>query len=89
MLNRQAQMEVWSSDFATPISVWLPGLFNPMGYVTACLQVTARFKALPLDTMASHEEMRAAVLDLAAKKLQGSTHPVVQSLLAAATRTAT
>ena len=33
--------------------------------------------------MASHEEMRAAVLDLAAKKLQGSTHPVVQSLLAA------
>ena len=41
------------------------------------------FKALPLDTMASHEEMRAAVLDLAAKKLQGSTHPVVQSLLAA------
>ena len=36
-----------------------------------------------MDTMASHEEMRAAVLDLAAKKLQGSTHPVVQSLLAA------
>merc|ERR1719238_2139408 len=53
MLNRQAQMEVWSSDFATPISVWLPGLFNPMAYNTAITQVTARRTGNALDKMAS------------------------------------
>lgn len=32
-------------------SVWIAGLYNPMGYVTACLQMTARSKGLPLDSM--------------------------------------
>lgn len=32
-------------------SVWISGLFNPMGFVTACLQVTARAKQLPLDSL--------------------------------------
>ena len=40
-----------------PPSVWLAGLFNPMGYVTACLQVTARAKGLALDSMAVHTEV--------------------------------
>ena len=37
--------------YTRPSSVWIAGLFNPMGYVTACLQMTARAKALPLDSM--------------------------------------
>ena len=40
-----------------PPSIWLPGLYNPMGYVTACLQVTARNKSLALDEMRIHTEV--------------------------------
>ena len=34
-----------------PLSLWLPGLFNPMAFVTAIMQVTARATGLPLDKM--------------------------------------
>lgn len=33
------------------MSVWIPGLFNPMAYVTAVLQTTARKDNLPLDEL--------------------------------------
>lgn len=39
------------SDLVTPFSLWLPGLFNPMAFVTAIMQVTARSTGLPLDKM--------------------------------------
>lgn len=32
-------------------STWIPGLFNPMAFLTAVMQVTARNKQLPLDYM--------------------------------------
>lgn len=32
-------------------STWIPGLFNPMAFLTAVMQVTARSKELPLDFM--------------------------------------
>ena len=35
----------------TPVVVWISGLFNPMAYVTAILQSTARNNNLPLDQM--------------------------------------
>merc|ERR1739848_951579 len=35
----------------------IAGLFNPMGYVTACMQVTARAKGLPLDSMTVHTDI--------------------------------
>lgn len=35
----------------TPKSLWISGLFNPMSFLTAIMQVTAREKFLPLDDM--------------------------------------
>jgi len=51
MLLRIQQLVTWSTDLVTPISVWLPGLFNPTSYLTAVMQVTARRTGLPLDQM--------------------------------------
>jgi len=55
LLLRVKQLREWmeASNQLTvpPASVWIAGLWNPMGYITACLQVTARKKGLPLDTM--------------------------------------
>jgi dynein heavy chain len=58
--NRWAQLEVWSSPDKPmenlPPSVWIAGCFNPMGFVTATLQVTARAEKLSLDMMRVHIE---------------------------------
>lgn len=51
MIKRHAQLATWASDFVTPLSIWLPGLFNPTAYTTACLQVTSRKKLMPLNQM--------------------------------------
>lgn len=51
MILRYAQLEAWKSDFNTPYSMWLPGLFNPTAFTTACLQVTSRRRLLPLNQM--------------------------------------
>lgn len=58
LLQRYRQLREWSDEpEALPPCVWIAGLFNPMGYVTACLQVTARAKGLPLDSMAISTEV--------------------------------
>jgi len=66
--QRWAQLEVWSDQDVTgkpmtgkavetlPPSVWIAGCFNPMGFVTATLQVTARAQKLSLDMMRVHIE---------------------------------
>jgi len=51
MLLRVEQLERWTVDLVEPYSLWLPGLFNPMAFVTAIMQVTARATGLPLDKM--------------------------------------
>lgn len=51
MIDRCAQLDAWQASLNTPISVWISGLFNPMAYITAVLQVTARKDNLPLDLM--------------------------------------
>ena len=51
MLNRIQQLVDWSTELKTPLSVWLPGLFNPASYLTAVMQVTARRTLSPLDQM--------------------------------------
>ena len=51
LLKRVDQLAKWSAEFVTPVSVWLPGLFNPMAYLTAVMQKTARATGLPLDKM--------------------------------------
>jgi dynein heavy chain len=52
MLRRVEQLRSWSSNLVTPMSFWLPGIFNPMAVLTAVMQVTARSTGLPLDKMA-------------------------------------
>merc|ERR1712151_527281 len=52
---RWKQLEDWSAPTKPieelPPSIWLPGTFNPMGYVTAMMQVTSRKNAYSLDSM--------------------------------------
>jgi dynein heavy chain len=52
LLKRVDQLSRWSATLVTPVSLWLPGLFNPMAFLTAIMQVTARQTGLPLDNMA-------------------------------------
>ena len=64
LLLRVKQLKTWSDKaLELPPSIWLPGLYNPMGYVTACLQVTARAQGLPLDAMRIHTEVTDKNLD--------------------------
>jgi len=51
MLVRIEQLQAWEKSLDTPFVVWISALFNPMAYVTAILQTTARAKNLPLDQM--------------------------------------
>jgi hypothetical protein len=64
LLLRQKQLKEWSDEPETlPPCVWISGLFNPMGYITACLQVTARAKGLPLDSMVIATEVLRVLPD--------------------------
>lgn len=49
MLRRYAQLKEWTECFACPNVLWISGLFNPMSFLTAIMQKTARAKNLPLD----------------------------------------
>lgn len=51
LLLRVNQLTEWSTDLVTPKSLWISGLFNPMSFLTAIMQVTAREKGEPLDYM--------------------------------------
>lgn len=51
MKERVAQLVIWAEALETPPVVWISGLFNPMSYLTAIMQVTARAALLPLDDM--------------------------------------
>ena len=52
LLQRFAQLSRWVQAMETPKSLWLSGLFNPMAFLTAIMQVVARGTGLPLDSMA-------------------------------------
>jgi dynein heavy chain, axonemal len=51
LLLRIEQLTTWSEELITPPVVWISGLFNPMSYLTAIMQTTARAGGLPLDDM--------------------------------------
>ncbi|XP_042635783.1 dynein axonemal heavy chain 17 [Catharus ustulatus] len=51
LLMRIRELEVWSTDFVLPATVWLAGFFNPQSFLTAIMQSTARKKQWPLDKM--------------------------------------
>merc|ERR1712216_1107231 len=56
MIKRSEQLYRWTDgngcpSKTTPKSVWISGMFNPMAYITAILQTTARKDDQPLDQM--------------------------------------
>lgn len=51
LILRVEQLNTWQEDMETPICLWISGLFNPMSFLTAIMQVTARENGLPLDDM--------------------------------------
>ena len=51
LLARIMQLDDYSEELIAPISLWISGLFNPMSYLTAIMQVTSRSTGLPLDNM--------------------------------------
>jgi len=57
MILRYAQLVEWTEAMETPIVLWISALFNPMSYLTAIMQVTARKAQLPLDDMVLSTEV--------------------------------
>lgn len=51
MILRIAQLDEYAEELIPPKSVWISGMFNPMSYLTAIMQATARSTGLPLDGM--------------------------------------
>lgn len=51
LILRIEQLHDWTKEenIEIPKSIWIAGLFNPMSFLTAIMQVTARAKGLPLD----------------------------------------
>jgi dynein heavy chain len=49
LLLRIAQLDEYSEELIAPKSTWISGLFNPMSFLTAVMQTTARRDILPLD----------------------------------------
>ncbi|XP_054249766.1 dynein axonemal heavy chain 17 [Indicator indicator] len=67
LLLRIRELEVWTTDFSLPATVWLAGFFNPQSFLTAIMQSMARKNEWPLDKMClsvevtkkTHEDVRA------------------------------
>ncbi|XP_054702261.1 dynein axonemal heavy chain 17 [Grus americana] len=51
LLLRVRELEVWTTDFVLPATVWLAGFFNPQSFLTAIMQSMARKNEWPLDKM--------------------------------------
>jgi dynein heavy chain len=51
LLLRIAQLQEYSDEMVAPKSLWISGLFNPMSFLTAIMQITARTDGLALDDM--------------------------------------
>jgi dynein heavy chain len=64
--QRAAQLADWTTNLQAPKSVWISGLFNPMSYLTAVMQVAAREHNLPLDSMT----LRCSVTNLKDPKIE-------------------
>jgi dynein heavy chain len=61
MLQRVEQLLIWTDAMKTPPSLWLSGLFNPMAFVTAVMQVTSRLHTIPLDSITTRTEVTTVV----------------------------
>ncbi|NXL49102.1 DYH17 protein, partial [Podilymbus podiceps] len=73
LLLRIRELEVWTTDFVLPATVWLPGFFNPQSFLTAIMQSTARKNEWPLDKMClSVEVTKKNREDITAPPREGS-----------------
>lgn len=52
LIDRNTQLQEWTKELITPFSLCISYLFNPMSFLTAIMQKTAREQGLPLDNMA-------------------------------------
>jgi len=57
VLERINQFSKWEQSLKMPPSVWLSGTFNPMAFVTAVMQTTARAYQWPLDDVETFTEI--------------------------------
>jgi dynein heavy chain len=51
LIARCEQLDAYQADLTAPKSLWISGLFNPMSFITAIKQVTARKEMQSLDDM--------------------------------------
>eukprot|EP01017_Pseudomicrothorax_dubius_P026129 TRINITY_DN2891_c0_g1_i1.p1 TRINITY_DN2891_c0_g1~~TRINITY_DN2891_c0_g1_i1.p1 ORF type:complete len:733 (+),score=221.94 TRINITY_DN2891_c0_g1_i1:69-2201(+) len=51
LIERTIQLHEWTKEMVMPKSLCISYLFNPMSFLTAIMQTTARSKELPLDNM--------------------------------------
>ncbi|KFQ06883.1 Dynein heavy chain 17, axonemal, partial [Leptosomus discolor] len=73
LLLRISELEVWTTDFVLPATVWLAGFFNPQSFLTAIMQSTARKNEWPLDEMClSVEVTKKNREDITAPPREGS-----------------
>ncbi|XP_010292517.1 PREDICTED: dynein heavy chain 17, axonemal-like, partial [Phaethon lepturus] len=73
LLLRIRELEVWTTDFVLPATVWLAGFFNPQSFLTAIMQSTARKNEWPLDKMClSVEVTKKNREDITAPPREGS-----------------
>ena len=59
--RRVMQLETWEKDLTMPFCIWYPGLFNPMSFNTAIMQVTARETKQALDQMTTETHITYVV----------------------------
>merc|ERR1711998_184773 len=57
MVQRVDQLVDWTENMRTPKTLWLSGLFNPMAFVTAVMQVTSRKETIPLDNITTKTDV--------------------------------
>ena len=49
IVARTTQLRNWGENLVMPGSLWLSGTFNPMAFITAVMQTTARKRSWALD----------------------------------------
>ena len=57
MLKRNIQLDSWVQALVLPTCTWFSGLFNPMAFLTAVMQVTGRRQGYPLDQMTTESHV--------------------------------
>jgi dynein heavy chain len=58
LLLRVTQLAEWTEEVITPSVLWISGLFNPMSFLTAIMQVTSRAHQLPLDDICLRTDIK-------------------------------